>query len=59
MSGGANWEDVDAFIETTVVGADDALLKALQHQEESGLPSIASRSDRARSGSRTGSSERR
>jgi predicted O-methyltransferase YrrM len=35
------WQEVDAYVEATVVGADDALGQALEHQQQSGLPSIA------------------
>jgi len=37
----ALWRDLDAWLEATVVRADDVLERALRHQEQSGVPSIA------------------
>ncbi len=35
------WRDVDTFVEATVVRGDAALQRVLDHQDRSGLPSIA------------------
>jgi predicted O-methyltransferase YrrM len=37
----ALWHQVDAFVESTVVGADAVMQRVLDHQQRSGLPSIA------------------
>ena len=38
---GVSWQDVDAYVEATVVGGDALLRQALRRQDAAGLPAIA------------------